>query len=130
MAQWGTVISIEARRRPGGTGTPPADEIRPGPSGRAFLVGLLSFCVVAVFALLIWVHQREGERQVREMPQDARLTLYTQVLAQVQSCRDVSATTGPLRDHCTDQARFVLLFPECVGSCQRAAYDVLPHAHR
>jgi cytochrome b pre-mRNA-processing protein 3 len=48
----------------------------------------------------------------------------------IRTCSLASAATGPLREHCLDEARLVLLFPECDDRCRRDATALLPRAHR
>lgn len=41
-------------------------------------------------------------------------------------CTTAKPTSVLLRAHCTDQARFVLALPECVGGCRTLALTALP----
>jgi hypothetical protein len=72
-----------------------------------------------------------GEEVVRKLPVEARTQIFRDNSTEVRStCRQSYAEQGPLRDHCVEQARFILLFPECGPECRAAANAILPHARR
>jgi hypothetical protein len=74
---------------------------------------------------------REEATGIRELPAEARRSLYARTLDEVETiCRDEAAALGSLRDHCVAQARFVEQLPECTDACRRAAAIILPHARR
>jgi hypothetical protein len=132
MSEWGTVTPIASRR----TSTarhpvPPAEETLSSRPARVFMLALVALCLLLVAGVLSLTGEQRDRRQLVDLPEATRAQLYTQVLSEVQSvCREVEAASGPLRDHCVGQARFVTLFPECDSACRRAAYVVIPHAHR
>jgi hypothetical protein len=68
---------------------------------------------------------------LRTLSAEARRILVTRTVDELGTiCRGTAAASGSLREHCVDQAHFVLLIPECGDACQRAAVGVLPHAGR
>jgi hypothetical protein len=74
---------------------------------------------------------REDATGIRELPAQVRRGLYTRTLDEVETlCRQESASAGSLRDHCVEQARFVMQLPECTEDCRHAAAMIMPHARR
>jgi hypothetical protein len=47
-----------------------------------------------------------------------------------ETCVLPDAADGPLRDHCIEIAKFILLFPECNGPCAELARGILPQPLR
>jgi hypothetical protein len=90
--------------------------------------------IVAVLALFwggVAIDHREAEAGIRALPAAARSSLYERAMGELRSiCLDLAAASGDLREHCLEEARFALVFPECDDACRRASALVLPHARR
>ena len=98
---------------------------------RRYAAPALAIFAVLVAVLLGAITQRQKDKDVRDLPPGARAQIFQQSLTEVRStCIEAYAQRGPLREHCIDQARFLMLFPECGSECRTAANVVLPHAHR
>ena len=68
---------------------------------------------------------------IERLPAQTRRGLYEETLNEVANvCRGDAASTGDLRDHCIEQARFLLRLPECGETCRHAVQVILPHARR
>ena len=125
--------SMTAHPRIGGTVTalplpPPATGPEPA---RSYAVPIFAFLALLVVGILFGLTQVQQGGSIAALPAGARAQLFRDSLAEVQStCLEPYAARGSLRDHCVEQARFVLRFPECGPECRRAANAVLPHAHR
>jgi hypothetical protein len=95
---------------------------------------VLLVLVIAAFALFwagVTLSNREAMVGLRELPAEARHTLFVETLGELTGvCRGLPAATGILRDHCVEEARFVVQLPECTAACQRAVALILPHARR
>jgi len=95
-----------------------------------------SWLVLGTLAILLglaYVLATPGREaaQLHRLPDGARVALYQRTLAETTSlCRLPSAASGVVHDHCVEQARFLLMFPECDRECRFAAGSVLPHARR
>ena len=90
--------------------------------------------IVAALALFwggVVLSHREAVVGLRELPAETRHTLFVETLGELTSvCRGSPAATGILRDHCVDEARFVVQLPECTDACRHAVALILPHARR
>jgi hypothetical protein len=94
---------------------------------------LLALIVAALG--LFWggvvLSHREAVVGLRELPAETRQTLYVETLGELTSvCRGLPAATGILRDHCLEEARFVVQLPECTDACRHTVALILPHARR
>jgi cytochrome b pre-mRNA-processing protein 3 len=121
------IIIFPSRRRPPSEPTP---EIMPSPlSGR-----WLALTVVLAFGALLGLIFLAGNRErhaVAAISSAHRAAIFDRAHSDLnETCRLAEASREPLRQHCVDQASFVLLFPECDAACGEMARQVLPHAHR
>jgi hypothetical protein len=92
----------------------------------AVVVGatLLSFVAVALATT-------RDQHAVARIASERRAGIFKRAYTDlVETCRLLDALSGPLRQHCIDQAGFVLLFPECDKACDEVARNFLPHATR
>jgi hypothetical protein len=86
---------------------------------------------LALIGVLIGVVQLRREDAIRELPAPARTQISQESVRELRSvCLESYAVHGPLRDHCVEEARFVLLLPECGPDCRNAANAVLPRSRR
>jgi hypothetical protein len=75
--------------------------------------------------------QHSRLQEVRSLAPDARASIFARALDDLKTtCTSVDAADEVLREHCRDQAAFLVMFPECDASCESLAAAVLPHAHR
>jgi hypothetical protein len=87
--------------------------------------------VPGLFAVGQLVTAHQDAASVRELPSADRQLLFRHAVDEVRTvCPRPTAATGALREHCTEQAQFVLKLPECDEQCRRSAVSVLPHARR
>ncbi|HEY2904135.1 MAG TPA: hypothetical protein VGL59_26340 [Polyangia bacterium] len=84
---------------------------------------------LAVLFGVVWLGNKQ--EAVRALPPETRVKLLQHGLDELRSiCRTPYATSGPVRDHCIQQASFVLLLPECGTACRNAAAAIVPRALR
>jgi hypothetical protein len=97
------------------------------PGGVVALVGagLLFVAIVALSGL-------DFGGKIRDLPPGLRGELYRRSLGDAESACALPAAGdgGALHEHCLEQARFLLLFPECDAHCRTLATSILPRAHR
>ena len=94
-------------------------------------IPVVMILALVLVALLIVVAQNREQGFIRDLPPEARAHMFHQSLTEVRStCVETYAAHGPLREHCVEQARFILRFPECGPECRTVANTVLPHAHK
>ena len=91
--------------------------------------------VVAGLLVLIgaFVAGRQHSRlqEVRSLAPQARASIFARALDDMKTtCASVDPADEVLRDHCRDQATFLVMFPECDAGCESLAAAALPHAHR
>jgi hypothetical protein len=92
----------------------------------ALIVGALG-----LFWAGVRLSYREETAGLHQLSSQARQSLYARTLDEVSTiCQQEAAASGSLRDHCVEQARFLMQLPECNDACQRAAALTLPHARR
>ncbi len=120
------MLPLGSEQRPSG----PSRDAQKERRARWILLAL----VVAALALYwggVALSHREAVAGLRELPAETRHTLFVETLGELTSvCRGSPAATGILRDHCIDQARFLVQLPECTDACQRTVALILPHARR
>ncbi len=88
---------------------------------RRSLTAAAGIClIVGLLSAGLWWSANEEARTVRALPRDQRAPVFTRTL---QNLRVLCEPAPPrsLRDHCRDQAGFILKFPECDDSCQEIA---------
>lgn len=108
-----------------GGAPPPAARWR----SRAMVV--LAVLTVLLAGFLVATAQIHKGASIRKLPLESRARIFSQASAELRSiCLEDYAARGPVRDHCIEEARFILRFPECGRECQAAANAVLPHAYR
>lgn len=92
----------------------------------ALVVGLL-----ALTAAYVAGRQHSRLQEVRSLAPDERASIFARALDDVKTtCAAVDAADEVLREHCRDQAAFLVMFPECDAACESLAAAALPHAHR
>jgi hypothetical protein len=131
ILDWNTIRVLAAK------GAPLAEVTRagaPGPSpprpDGSFAAVALRFFVLIIVGVWIALALRKAAA-IRNLPADARVELLQHGLTELKTiCRDQGAADGPLRERCVEQAKLVLLLPECGSECRAVATPVLPRAHR
>jgi hypothetical protein len=133
MSTYGEIIPLASRRRapehaPAQRAAQPAAPTRRwGSLGAALLVCLT---IAAVGGLGLYFETR-ARGEVAALSPGERAAIFARAHDDLtRTCGLPDATEGPLRDHCVEAARFVLLFPECKDACVDAARALLPHARR
>ena len=77
------------------------------------------------------VGQWRGIDRLRALPAGVRADAYTRAMKDIEMvCNPPAAEDGPLAEHCRQQARFVVIFPECATDCRRLVEPLLPRARR
>jgi hypothetical protein len=110
----------------GGTAPPDPRRVR-----HPHAIPTLMILALLLVGLVIVVAQNREQEFTRDLPPEARALIFRQSLVEVGStCVETYAARGPLREHCIEQARFILQFPECGPECRTVANTVLPHAHK
>lgn len=76
-----------------------------------------------------------GERssalsEIRRLPGPDRARIFGRAFEDLRATCSGTRAAGALLQHCREQARFVMLFPECDGGCHRFTVGLLPHAAR
>lgn len=83
------------------------------------------FVVVAallgLFVFALWQYvMKQHEKSVARLPEPQRVEAYGATLRELQTdCRPPIAPA--LRDHCEEQASWILQFPECDRACRALA---------
>lgn len=90
---------------------------------RVWGLGLLAGLVIILAVVLVRAGGEE-ERALRRLPPAERAALYHRTMDTLTSVC-AGERRDELRDLCSDQARLVLLFPECDASCQTTAREQL-----
>ncbi len=122
------VIPLASRRRspPQWPAPAPQEAIRHKRSVLALALGL-----VALTGAFVAGRQHSRLEEVRSLPPVERASIFARALNdQKTTCAAVDAADQVLRDHCRDQATFLVMFPECDAACESLAATALPHAHR
>jgi hypothetical protein len=88
-----------------------------------FAMGAAALLLAAGAIWLLWLGSEQ--RALRDLPAAERAVLYRRTLEDLQSVC-AAASAGGLADHCQEQARFILGFPECDPACRRLARRHLP----
>ncbi len=122
------VIPLASRRRPvpEPQAAVAAEAMRHKRSHLAVAAGL-----VVLIAAFVAGRQHSRLQEVRSLAPDARASIFARALDDMKTtCASVDPADEVLRDHCRDQATFLVMFPECDAGCESLAAAALPHAHR
>jgi hypothetical protein len=96
----------------------------PGVGAAVFVGGLM---LIAGLTIGQW----QSTASLRQVPEAVRVAEYRRALADAeQACTRPEAADGSLRAHCLDEARFLILFPDCDGRCRAVVEAILPRARR
>jgi hypothetical protein len=121
---WAEVVSLDSRRpkRPEG----PARD----PSALRRTLGVMAvFLAMGLAALgLSALPTAESPREaVARMPEARRADFVERTRDDLEhACQRGDTVPDPVRTHCVEQARFLLLFPECKQDCQQLVSRFLP----
>ncbi|HVT08554.1 MAG TPA: hypothetical protein VHO67_13930 [Polyangia bacterium] len=122
------VIPLASRRRTRPEPLPASTEEAGRPRRSVFAVAL---GLVALTGAFIAGRQHSRLQQVRSLDPEARASIFARALDDLKtSCAAVDPADEVLREHCRDQATFLVMFPECDAACESLAAAALPHAHR
>ena len=93
---------------------------------------VLAVCGLLAIGAVGLAAARAPTPRVSQLPLDLQAALFNQTLDQVGSiCHHAAAAIGELREHCENEARFLLKFPLCDSGCRARVYALLPHGrHR
>jgi hypothetical protein len=101
---------------------------RPAAGPIAVLAGFIAVLAIGAAGLAA---QAAYQSPVRDLPGATRAPIFQRAYEDLRAtCGVPEAAAGSLRDHCVEQARFVLLFAECDAACANLARATLPRAHR
>ena len=101
---------------------PNGQAARPGSRGRAVALGVLALVLIAL-SLLLQHWEKQKERAVKDLPAAERQSLYLRTLQNFQTV----CTPFPkaeLKEHCQQDAEFLMLFPECDAACKSRVADL------
>jgi hypothetical protein len=116
--------------RSGSKRQPAEQKEQPGRRAPWVMLGLV-LGGLSLFWLGVVISNRNDAAGLRALPAATRAALLTRSLNELRTvCLDPAAAAGNLRDHCVEQAQFILQFPDCGDACRRAGAVILPHAHR
>lgn len=127
MSHVDDVIPIASRRHASPVVAGP-DRVAPSRRNRRW-IALFIASVLAAGGLFVLAQDRVG--QIARLSPAHRAVIFARAREDMfETCTLPEADTGPLREHCLNQAVFVVQFPECNGACQQAARALLPRATR
>jgi hypothetical protein len=107
------------------------DTASSGPRPRSHALPVAVILGLVVVGVLIGAAEIRREQAIGALPPQARIRILGETVRELRSvCLEGYAANGPVRDHCIDEARFVLLLPECGPDCRTAANAVLPRTRR
>ena len=134
MGRSGDIVPISSRRHPP-TLVPHKGTLLDSTAGRrastARSLGPILFVGVITLIAGLAVGQWRSATSLRDIPEVVRVAQYRRALADAEeTCTRPEAAEGPLRGHCVDQARFLILFPECDAHCRSVVEAILPRARR
>ncbi|MES1165421.1 MAG: hypothetical protein ABUR63_06685, partial [Verrucomicrobiota bacterium] len=87
--------------------------------------------LVVLIAAFVAGRQHSRLQEVRSLAPEARASIFARALDDLKTtCAAVDPGDGVLRDHCREQATFLVMFPECDAASESLAAAALPHAHR
>jgi hypothetical protein len=132
MLDWTTIHLLSAK---GALSTEDARHAvpsrRPPAPRRSFLVPALLLLGLLLVALFLTVANTRRQQEIRALPTEARAQILRHGLDELRTvCREPEAADGALRARCIEQARFLLLLPECGPECRSIAKAALPRARR
>lgn len=104
---------------------PESSPIRPPLSRSSRLAALLAslFVLICAWLVLIALRERSATQAVRALPESVQAATYRRAYEELATA---CATEPGLADHCTDEAQFILRFPQCTADCQQLARRYFP----
>jgi hypothetical protein len=94
-------------------------------------LGLALAAGTAILILGLVVGQWNRVTSLSHVPASIRADEYARALTDAEAtCARPEAADGALRQHCLDEAQFLVLFPECDARCRGVVETILPHARR
>jgi hypothetical protein len=132
MSAPGTIISLRDRAHRKQRKQDGSSERRSrGESRRAAITALVAVLALLGAGLCFTRIDARDARQAESLPAQTRSELYAHGMEELTTiCLQPSAVAGSLREHCLEQARFVVLLPECKSDCRSAVGAVQPHARK
>jgi hypothetical protein len=134
MSGSGDIIPLWSRDRPAPASAQPLPVAADRAAARVRRARGYSLMAVAAAALLvagIAVGQWNRVTSLRHVPPSIRAVEYRRALQDAEeTCARPESATGMLRQHCVDQAQFLILFPECDARCRGVVEAILPRARR
>lgn len=122
------VIPLASRRRPLPAATVAAAEEAQRHKRSHLAVAAGVFVLIGAF---VAGRQHSRLQDVRSLAPQARASIFARALDDMKTtCAAVDPGDEVLREHCRDQATFLVMFPECDAGCESLAAAALPHAHR
>ncbi len=109
-----------------GSETKPAPLVPPKGSRFGALI-LVTFIVVGGWFALIGVRERRLTDAVRALPADVQQASYRRAYEDLAT---VCPGQPALADHCSDEAQFILRFPQCRADCRQLARRYFPLVRR
>jgi hypothetical protein len=84
---------------------------------------LIGFLALTLAAAICWT-QWQSRQELLRMPREERHALYEHVLGAVSAC--ARGDGQYFAEYCSEQARYVALFPDCDASCHALSRRLLP----
>jgi hypothetical protein len=92
-------------------------------TSRLALLFLTVLAAVGVWLALIAWREHRLTRTVLALPPDVQEATYRRSFEELAT----TCTTEPqLAEHCSDEARFILRFPQCTSECRQLAWRFFP----
>jgi hypothetical protein len=106
-------------------------EVSVAPRSRSWISVTVMGAAVFLLGLIAVFSRSQTLSEIRALPAVERAGVYQRSIDDLErSCTTWASKSGALRDHCVQQATFVLLLPECHAQCQDLARSILPRARR
>jgi hypothetical protein len=124
------IIPISSRVR---TRAPePPAPAPPVPSKRRVpLAGVVGGTMFVALVIGMGIGHWQGLDRLRTLPEGVRAAAYRRAFNDVaETCSRPEADSGPMHEHCVEQAQFLIVFPECNADCRRLVDPILPRARR
>ena len=84
---------------------------------------LVTFIAAGAWFALIGLRERRLTNAVRALPPDVQAATYRRAYEDLAT---VCPGQPELGEHCSDEARFIVRFPQCQADCQRVARRYFP----
>jgi hypothetical protein len=134
MEESADIVSLAARRRRRASpaALSPAVAAAAGGAGRArarFVAGAVVIALAVTLSGLTCGESRGTQEDLARQAPVERAAYFERAWTDLAAgCRAGPGESDAVHHHCVEQARFVLLFPECTADCRSRAMTLLPRS--